>query len=151
MRYFPRELDLLHGLTMICASPRMDHKSQGTNQSINQSVTFGTVRIVSVRPSVCLSVCRIIRPHQWRAAGLLLSVTCRQVVSINSGERRAPGSNDAATRGRSTALSSKFAGRCYDQSRDDEAEHRLVRITGRKTQHETAQRRFFRREKETIR
>ena len=53
MRYFPRELDLLHGLTMICASPHMDHKSQGTNQSI--TVTFGTVRIVRVRPSVCLS------------------------------------------------------------------------------------------------
>jgi len=46
---------------------------------------YVTLGCPSVRPSVCLSVCAVIRPQQRRAAGLLLSAV-QQQISIDGGE-----------------------------------------------------------------
>ena len=57
------------------------------------------------RPSVCSSVCPIMRPQPWRAAGLLLSAVPAGDIDR---QRRPTSSSGAAPRGRSTALSSKY-------------------------------------------
>ena len=85
------------------------------------SRVYKTIRCPSVRQSVCPTS----RTQQRRAAGLLLSAVRAKDIDR---QHRAPGSNSAAARGRSTALSSK-CGQCHVDSRINDAEHKLVLLS----------------------
>jgi len=86
----------------------------------------GYMQRSGVCPSVCLS-------HHLTAAtsrgGFAAERRAAEDIGrLQYGRRRAPSSNGAAARSRSTALSSK-CGQCHVDSRVDEAEHRLVNIS----------------------